>query len=354
MPGMYFCAITLNKFYNIPLYQLRSASWGEIIILRNDTIELHFTMTTGDSEQDKIENPVMIIPYGTPSQDIMATCLKLGKGVEECEESVDQVFGTWFYTHYTPTLSFAGLKPGWEKDFSATRGSILSLLSERYNYQRYLEIGTDTDDIFHIAQLKFPVAVGVDPRRGGTLRMTSDEFFATNSELFDLIFIDGLHEANQVLIDVQNALRVLAPGGTIVMHDCNPRGYLHIRASYPLHPYAIWWNGNTWKAAVGLRQLADIEIVIVDIDHGVGVIRKRQNKHSLPTEWESMLGLTAEDVIQSLQNDHLRNNRTDLLRLVTVDGMLDWLNEENNETKDTTYEVESVTTVTINVPVDGN
>lgn len=29
--------------------------------------------------------------------------------------------------------------------------------------------------------------------RGGTHRMTSDAFFATNEEQFDLVFIDGLH-----------------------------------------------------------------------------------------------------------------------------------------------------------------
>lgn len=221
-----------------------------------------------------------------------------------------------------------------------------------------VEIGTDMDDIFSIARLKFPVAVGIDPRHGGTHRMTSDEFFTANNEFFDLIFIDGLHEANQVLTDVQNSLRILQPGGTIVMHDCNPRGYLHIRASYPLHPHAIWWNGNTWKAAVGLRQLPDIEIVIVDVDHGVGVIRKRQNKNSLPAEWQSLLGLTPErfipsEVIKSLQNDHLRNNRTDLLRLVTVDGMLEWLNEEIYEINDTARNDERVLTDAMDVSADG-
>ena len=40
--------------------------------------------------------------------------------------------------------------------------------------------------------------VGVDPVSGGTIRVTSDNFFRTNKEKFDCIFIDGLHKYAQV------------------------------------------------------------------------------------------------------------------------------------------------------------
>jgi hypothetical protein len=33
-------------------------------------------------------------------------------------------------------------------------------------------------------------SVGVDPEQGGSARMTSDEFFAENTDKFDLVFID--------------------------------------------------------------------------------------------------------------------------------------------------------------------
>ena len=43
---------------------------------------------------------------------------------------------------------------------------------------RYLEIGCASNDLFHsVASLQ---KVGVDPASGGTHRMTSDVFFATN------------------------------------------------------------------------------------------------------------------------------------------------------------------------------
>ena len=57
--------------------------------------------------------------------------------------------------------------------------------------------------------------------------MPSDEFFANRAAAsdrtpYDLVFIDGLHVADQVERDIVNSLLNLAPAGTIVLHDCNP------------------------------------------------------------------------------------------------------------------------------------
>eukprot|EP01034_Spumella_vulgaris_P033322 gene33322-41120_t len=84
-------------------------------------------------------------------------------------------------------------------------------MSEVSSYSKYLEIGTESDYLFSPASTWFAHAVGVDPNKGGTLRMTSDAFFDQNNEYFDLIFIDGLHEAHQVYRDIQNSLKWLAP-----------------------------------------------------------------------------------------------------------------------------------------------
>jgi hypothetical protein len=54
-----------------------------------------------------------------------------------------------------------------------------------------------------------------------------------------------------VLKDVTNALRVLEPGGTIVMHDCNPQH--EASAHHETPPPASFWNGDVWKAFVRLR-----------------------------------------------------------------------------------------------------
>ena len=68
-----------------------------------------------------------------------------------------------------------------------------------------VDTGCFTIDTFNIMKDMFQLAFGVDPNQGGTHRMTSDEFFVTNQLTFDVIFIDGWD-----------------PGGTIMMHDCNP------------------------------------------------------------------------------------------------------------------------------------
>lgn len=63
--------------------------------------------------------------------------------------------------------------------------------------------------------------------------MTSDDFFASNTRTFDLVFIDGLYEAHQVLKYINNALRFLNPNGTILMHDCNPLSEISSRYPQP-------------------------------------------------------------------------------------------------------------------------
>eukprot|EP01034_Spumella_vulgaris_P027479 gene27479-34200_t len=50
------------------------------------------------------------------------------------------------------------------------------------------------------------------------------------------------------------------------MHDCNPRNFGLQDGEWDRKRA---WTGDTWKAAVTLRLIPDIEIVIVDIDQGV-------------------------------------------------------------------------------------
>ena len=50
-------------------------------------------------------------------------------------------------------------------------------------------------------------------------KMTSDEFFATCDQTYDLIYIDADHHADQVLIDARNADKHLQRGGVMVFDD---------------------------------------------------------------------------------------------------------------------------------------
>ena len=49
--------------------------------------------------------------------------------------------------------------------------------------------------------------------------MTSNVFFQNNKNLFDLIYKDGDHSSDQVLLDLNNAWKVLKNGGYLVLDD---------------------------------------------------------------------------------------------------------------------------------------
>jgi len=62
--------------------------------------------------------------------------------------------------------------------------------------------------------------IGVDPERGGNIRMTSDHFFKVNKSKFDVIFIVGLHTFEQARRDVLNSIKVLKKEDILVCTIC--------------------------------------------------------------------------------------------------------------------------------------
>src|SRR5262245_51679804 len=111
----------------------------------------------------------------------------------------------------------------WSK-ISYNRIALVNLLTSKFPDCRYLEIGCEWNSLFHAVSAK--TKTGVDPERGGNVRKTSDDFFRTNNEIFDVIFIDGLHTYDQVRRDVINSIKCLGPGGWIAMHDLLPRTWI--------------------------------------------------------------------------------------------------------------------------------
>ena len=142
---------------------------------------------------------------------------------------------------------------------------INTFIRER-NYTRYLEIGCAGDASFHGVSCE--EKVGVDPARGGTLRMTSDEFFTLASEPFDIILVDGDHAHPQVHRDVGNGLRLLKTDGVLVMHDCLPPTPEHEGPGF---------CGTAWRAFAKTRELPDLESYCLDLDWGVGIVERKKN-----------------------------------------------------------------------------
>ena len=142
-------------------------------------------------------------------------------------------------------------------------------------YKKYLEIGCDKDQIFSHIAIDFKI--GVDPVQGGNVRKTSDDFFKSNSHKFDIIFIDGLHEYDQVNKDIKNSLKALNDGGVILLHDCLPKSYFH----QALPRSRMSWNGDVWKNIVEARANPEIDTYTCFADEGIGIIFNRLNRNKL-------------------------------------------------------------------------
>lgn len=203
------------------------------------------------------------------------------------------------------------------------RTDIINILAKKNNAKSYLEIGV-RDHTLNFDKINVNQKVGVDPEievcdRAPTFKLTSDEFFTINIDTFDLIFIDGLHEANQVERDILNSLNVLNTDGFIICHDMNPAVWEHqlpvgnehreayvSREKAKGNPEYGCWNGDCWKAFVRLRnQRDDIEMLTVDTDYGVGIIQ-------LGTQ--SKLNLAADEITY----ENLEKNRTTWLNLIST------------------------------------
>jgi SAM-dependent methyltransferase len=187
------------------------------------------------------------------------------------------------------------------------RAGLLNLIRAKYDYQAYLAIGQGKkEDGFDAVDTRIKIGVDPDRQLNAAFQMTADEFFAQNKLVFDLISIGGLHDAGQVDKAVANALKVLRPGGTILVYDCNPKSEDQQRVP---GSNAESWTGDVWKAWVKLRATReDLEMFVVNLETGLGVItRGKQKKVTLPAP---------------LGYETLAAKRKDLLNLVEVDELV--------------------------------
>ena len=156
------------------------------------------------------------------------------------------------------------------------RAAVVNLLMSMDDNEVYLEIGCADNRLFDAVAAK--VKVGVDPAQGGTVRETSDAFFAHNTDRFDVIFIDGLHVYDQVRRDLVNALATVRAGGWIGLHDMLPRDWIE---EHVPQISTSRWTGDGWKVAFELIRSPDVDFRLVAIDHGVGVVKVLKDRPRL-------------------------------------------------------------------------
>lgn len=182
---------------------------------------------------------------------------------------------------------------------SKNRISLINRALELRQNSTYLEIGCFQDACFKniVASTK----VGVDPNSGGTLRMTSDAFFASHDDEFDVIFVDGLHTYEQSRVDAYNALNRVPVGGVVLFHDMIP---LNWRSARP-ERIAYRWNGDVWKTAAELSMGRGFDFTIVKADHGVGLAIKTSNDIHIPDLYSELKPASYRDYVGIIKTIHL-------------------------------------------------
>jgi hypothetical protein len=213
------------------------------------------------------------------------------------------------------------------------RRAAIRALMQRRRLKRYLEIGVRSGRVFFRVQSTFKIAVDPEFQFTGARKLertltnpynlfnryfakTSDDFFAQDaarvfgSEGVQLALVDGMHEFDFALRDVENTLRYLTRDGVILMHDCNPQ------SASAACSYREWtsrgakaegeWNGDVWKTVLMLRTRRDLDVCVLDCDQGLGVVRRGKP--------EAPLDLTRAQ-IESLRYEDLAANRERWLNL---------------------------------------
>ena len=224
----------------------------------------------------------------------------------------------------------------------------LNRLVKEKKFRSYLEIGVFLGKIFfHISAKK---KIAVDPYfRFGLYRKfkrifrnitnlsarfyekTSDAFFAEDAPVLyrdtklDICLVDGMHEYQFALRDVENTLCYLQEHGVIIMHDCNPLT-AHAAISFEgwkANNFQGVWNGDVWKTIVHLRSTRDdINVFVLDCDEGLGVVSfgKPENK----------LNFTPQQ-IDSFTYEQFSQNRKEWLNLKPASYFFEYFGISNKQ-----------------------
>ena len=176
----------------------------------------------------------------------------------------------------------ANVVMGSATDIYPTRHSVIN--SNIHQEMRYLEIGIEYGTTFTNIDAINKVGVDPDPKFEGEniIKKTSDEFFETNDDTFDVIFIDGMHQSEYVLMDFNNSIGCLNDDGIIFIDDILPICEKE-QLKVPKNPkyengimkYSEPWTGDVWKFIYHLltRYSDKIDIVVYSHRNYRGVAR---------------------------------------------------------------------------------
>jgi SAM-dependent methyltransferase len=163
---------------------------------------------------------------------------------------------------------------------------IVNWLGREHAYRSYLEVATcTTGDRFAyvdrgvfttVRRLMYNVPAGYDDGFEILYRATGQDSTGLfrralgDGLRFDLAFVDPYHSREASRRDMEQALSLLAPGGTLVVHDCNPPSRKLVTPEFRRGG----WCGLTYAAFLDLvYSRDDLEFCVVDTDYGCGIVR---------------------------------------------------------------------------------
>jgi hypothetical protein len=195
-----------------------------------------------------------------------------------------------------------------------TRTEIIQHLIDIRGYKSYLEIGSFRNENFIKIRIDKKTSVDPDPDAYANYKMTSDQYFAENKDKFDIYFIDGLHQHDQVWRDIRNSLEHLNNDGIIVLHDCLPKNERMQIEDFKSHQHEEW-TGDVWKAYYKAYSELQYKVQVVDTDYGCGII---DTKLLYPE------GLSWKVHMEDLKyDDFLRLRRDDKFGVISVEEFLE-------------------------------
>jgi hypothetical protein len=217
---------------------------------------------------------------------------------------------------------------------------IVNGLGRQFGFRRYLEICTPTtgtkfqfidarwfavrhrliyrcaDDFSDGFDITFRVAADGSAAMLGQL----DATLAADAR-YDIVLVDPYHGYRESLMDLQGAMRLLRPGGIMVVHDCNPTDPDLVQPTFRAGP----WCGVTYQAFVDfVLSVRCAAYCTVDADFGCGVVFSGGS--AVPAAWRNAWpsDALARDWAAQRDNDALRfaffqRHRAELLNLVSAE-----------------------------------
>ena len=160
------------------------------------------------------------------------------------------------------------------------KGFLINDLISDLNYKSYLELGVSIGESWKLISCENKIGVdnniNVANEFDGVIHATTDDYFLNNKDKFDLIYIDALHEKNQVYKDFKNSFNVLNDSGVIIFHDVNP---------FDISQTHFNNSGDVFELWIELAKTYKVYIIKNEYDgDSVGIFIKSKNSKFIDIE----------------------------------------------------------------------